>query len=325
MGIAILWVMAYHLVSKGKSFYDFSIFSPIMGLGYGGVDIFLFLSGIGLYFSYSKCPKYKNFIKNRIIRIMPAYIVVNIVYGIVTGLTMKTILLNILTIGFWNQSSYYDWYVPSILLLYVLFPLFFLIISIKQKQHIKINIILTQPIIVLSFIVVTMLITTLYITTNSELDDIRMFFVARIPIFLLGTVFGDIVKNRLSISLKPYTIIMLLGLVLLYWLKNQDLITIHLGSGILQLPFLLITPGLCLLLCLLLDHIPHKVVSFLTFIGSISLELYIIHLHIFESTPFYNGNKLQLYLVILIPIIFILSYALNKICIMIHHVLMKKL
>ena len=52
MGIAILWVMLYHL-------YDYtdalpSLVRGIIGIGYGGVDMFLFLSGFGLYYSLSK-------------------------------------------------------------------------------------------------------------------------------------------------------------------------------------------------------------------------------------------------------------------------------
>ena len=48
MGVAIIWVMLYHLGD-----IDVSVISVIFGVGYGGVDIFLFLSGFGLYFSFS--------------------------------------------------------------------------------------------------------------------------------------------------------------------------------------------------------------------------------------------------------------------------------
>lgn len=38
MGVAIIWVMLYHLGD-----IDVSVISVIFGVGYGGVDIFLFL------------------------------------------------------------------------------------------------------------------------------------------------------------------------------------------------------------------------------------------------------------------------------------------
>lgn len=49
MGVAMLWVVLFHAT--------FSINNPLQGvkaIGYGGVDIFLMLSGMGLYFSYKK-------------------------------------------------------------------------------------------------------------------------------------------------------------------------------------------------------------------------------------------------------------------------------
>ena len=50
MGFAIIWIMIAHL----KVSFDFIPLQAIKKIGYGGVDIFLFLSGFGLYFSCSK-------------------------------------------------------------------------------------------------------------------------------------------------------------------------------------------------------------------------------------------------------------------------------
>ena len=58
MGFAILWIMLFHLHVS----VDFTPFMIIKRLGYGGVDIFLFLSGFGLYYSCSK----ENFNKRTI-------------------------------------------------------------------------------------------------------------------------------------------------------------------------------------------------------------------------------------------------------------------
>lgn len=49
MGVAIIWVMLHHL-----TYPDIPILKHVMEIGYGDVDIFLFLSGFGLYFSLSK-------------------------------------------------------------------------------------------------------------------------------------------------------------------------------------------------------------------------------------------------------------------------------
>lgn len=67
MGIAIISVLIYHAFCW--------IYNPIgaFNIGYFGVDIFLFLSGFGLSFSYEK-NKIRTFYNNRFLRIMPLYV-----------------------------------------------------------------------------------------------------------------------------------------------------------------------------------------------------------------------------------------------------------
>ena len=60
-GISIFWVMLFHMKEshyfptiKGSSLYH--AWMGFVGMGNMGVDIFLFLSGICLYFSFTKNP-----------------------------------------------------------------------------------------------------------------------------------------------------------------------------------------------------------------------------------------------------------------------------
>lgn len=66
MGIATLWVLLFHYGKIGIPIID-----SLSTLGYGGVDIFLFLSGIGLSFSIK--DGVKSFYIKRILRIFPTY------------------------------------------------------------------------------------------------------------------------------------------------------------------------------------------------------------------------------------------------------------
>lgn len=78
MGIAMLWIMLFH---SGFVFSN-KIVKMAQAIGYGGVDVFLFASGIGNYFSYTKdeCPLL--FLKRRILRLAPVYIPFIIVWNI---------------------------------------------------------------------------------------------------------------------------------------------------------------------------------------------------------------------------------------------------
>lgn len=70
MALAALWVVYHHI----------SLFSPpcaflqvLKSCGAGGVDIFVFASGLGCYHSLKKNPDTLIFIKKRLIKIVPAY------------------------------------------------------------------------------------------------------------------------------------------------------------------------------------------------------------------------------------------------------------
>lgn len=68
MGLSILWVVLFHS-SIDLNFFPFS---EIKSIGYGGVDIFLLVSGIGIYKSLEK-NSISRFIKNRAKKIVPIW------------------------------------------------------------------------------------------------------------------------------------------------------------------------------------------------------------------------------------------------------------
>ena len=118
MGFAILWVILFH------SNITSSFIEPFTSLGYGGVDIFFFLSGYGLFFSSVKNDSLLSFYKKRFIRVFPTYMVV--VFFTMLGLgifTIKTYFINISTLGYWLNESYFEWYIPSLFAFYLWFPL----------------------------------------------------------------------------------------------------------------------------------------------------------------------------------------------------------
>ena len=69
IGIAMLWILFFHsgfwVASDSLRF--------LKNVGYGGVDICLFASGIGCYFSLEKDPDSLRFLKRRLKRLGPTY------------------------------------------------------------------------------------------------------------------------------------------------------------------------------------------------------------------------------------------------------------
>ena len=71
MGLAMLFVMLFHVwMPKSNPMYGF------VRCGNVGVDIFLLLSGVGLWFSWTKNPSLKHFFLRRYLRVYPVWIII---------------------------------------------------------------------------------------------------------------------------------------------------------------------------------------------------------------------------------------------------------
>ena len=73
LGIATLLVVMHHSKDYNWIGYPYIIFKLCL-LGSIGVDVFLLLSGIGLYYSMKKCGNTLTFYKHRLLRIFPSYL-----------------------------------------------------------------------------------------------------------------------------------------------------------------------------------------------------------------------------------------------------------
>ena len=77
MGAAMLFIMLFHV-----SLPRWDMFFGLRRMGNIGVDIFLFLSGVGLWFAWMKRADMKHFFRRRYIRIYPAWLIIACLYYI---------------------------------------------------------------------------------------------------------------------------------------------------------------------------------------------------------------------------------------------------
>ena len=128
MGFSIIWVTLFHAGITPVS-------EKITSIGYGGVDIFFLLSGIGLFHSFSKNQSLKQFYLKRLVRIFPTYLIVVLVMMLTSGsFELRTFLLKVSTLGYWFDSDYFDWYIPSLLMFYAVFLLVYYV-SLNNNKH----------------------------------------------------------------------------------------------------------------------------------------------------------------------------------------------
>ena len=97
MGVSALLIAFFHCYSyKFSSGWLGDILLFMRKTGNIGVDIFLILSAIGLYFSFSKDDNLIKFYKKRVIRILPSFFIVGSIYYIYRGVGVKDFINNML-------------------------------------------------------------------------------------------------------------------------------------------------------------------------------------------------------------------------------------
>lgn len=308
MGIAILWIMMYHMP------YLNSIAGPLFGsailIGFCGVDIFLFLSSFGLYYSLQKRQTLKIFYKKRILRILPSYWLVLIIFGILHHLTIDTIIKEMSMIGmflpFLNWPMF-DWYIPAQMFFYLISPLTIIHINKIRKYFIA---------ILIGSFLINILIAVILL--QHKWDQNILFLIARIPAFFLGAIFAKFSLENFKLSIKKEIItyiIMAISVLILFFIKTQCSDETIIVYGLNHFPFLFALPGLIMMLIRFFSLLNHFILNYISMIGQYSLELYLIHwnLYAFRHTlPSQLGLSEITYLIICFFASFPLAFLLKK-------------
>ena len=278
MGIAILCIVFFHLPTK----YSNSIFN----VGYGGVDIFLFLSGFGLFYSMS-VNNYSvvQFYKKRFKRILPEFwLFLLLEFVIAKDFTLKSVcdlLCCATTLGYWIKIIPYKfWFVSCILFFYIIFPIFY---KLYQKYGVKVQ--LLAICFGLMFIAVYSLV-MVFGFDNRNVGGLLILSISRIPIFFIGTLFGHFFINGYSIKIDIKTIaiflFILISAFLLLFFFLARLSDYEWTCALFAMPFIVITPILCVLLAFIIEYLPEFISRLLAGLGCISLELYMTHVYLIE-------------------------------------------
>ena len=250
MGVAIIWIAIRH------SMFPFTI-KPIAFVldvcGYGGVDLFLFLSSFGLYYAYKKESRYWPFIKRRLSRILPYSIPIVIILFLFGKRTVSELFIDSFGLSIWLRNNWTFWYTSFLLWLYFLTPLY-------MKAFIKKPGLSTTLGILLVCVICYFL----------PYHYVYMHF--RTCVFLLGFYFAYLNDHKKGdFMCWPLVIVMILGWGLLYYFFH------HFGNETSHvLPFFFITPGLTLLCAWIIDKIKLLEIP-LDFLGIYTYQFYLVH------------------------------------------------
>jgi peptidoglycan/LPS O-acetylase OafA/YrhL len=296
MGIAMCSIMLFHQYFVGG--YLSSCFHLI---GHWGVDIFLFLSGMGIAQSLQHNST-RQYFKNRFIRIFPTYLTVVFVWTCLSFFGGgKHLYLPFKDYYIYNLFSL--WFMVGIILLYLIAP--FMYHYITKDNHDSIGTRGWTLIFLAEFSALLIIFLPQFGGKCIQIfeRDILWIF-ARASAFILGMLFAC---KKLQLKTIPLSVA-IIGLFCAIVSRIGYRFFPNMWKEIsYQIPqffaLMLFLPLLCFLICCLSERLPHPITRAISFIGTISLELYLWHEFIYRVIPYTFHPVLLLLMGIFISIL----------------------
>ena len=292
-GIATLMIMVFHC----------QVIIPLSGvinfinshLNYG-VDIFLIMSGICIYFSFSKDQNYIRFMKKRFDRTLIPYLVITPFFWIwkdlIAELDILDFVYNItgLSLILSRENNYLVigkpqiWYVAFILAMYAVYPIIYkALFTVTEKQKNK------NFVLLITIIVALIIFLQYYVPETYKLLEVS---VTRTPAFIIGCYLGKQVKENKPF--KIYDFLLFFSFIPIKILHTLFVKT-ETAKNILSFrylgifgSFLIIFVAIAFLI--ITDRIKFIKVplnKILCFFGNLSLEIYMIHVFIYNAFIYY--------------------------------------
>jgi len=301
MGVATILIFVVHSNDRGVVMP--ASIKTICALGSLGVDIFLLVSGLGLWYSLSKTGGGINWYYRRYIRILVPYLLIVCpitLLSLVEGKDWQSALLDLSTINFWVAHRG-AWYIAMLIPLYAITPLHY-----KICQRVKNPIILNLVIIAIVTFLVSIPLPEAYDTNDCVLHNVRH-VLYRLPAFFIGFMLAPLSKEGKNVSLLLVVVFPLIVVVI------ERLLNFGYWPGMLVLPLVYV-------LCVFLTAAGTKIKKTLEFFGKISLESYLFNVSLpsliilslpsLYNSPWNKGGFLYYFMVVVVGTL--LSYIVNK-------------
>ena len=306
-GLSILSIVYFHFCEVAGGRFTTPYLVLVRSIG---VPIFLMLSGLGLYYSWRRNPSWKDFYKKRLARVVIPYLIVATVhfvlrYAVIEHQGMLAILKGICFADFVLYGDSQFWFVALILFMYVVFPLIYKIFETEEKCLIKL-------VIVLALVVgINLFIRFCFPGFYGKVE----IMLTRIPAFIIGVYLGQ--KSFFKRKVQPLflltaaflAIIFIVYAIIKYYFDFQMVARVVYRYSETAYAFLIMLGT-----AVLLERLnAAKLSKVLAFFGSMSLELYLVHISLRKlmqllDLPVYN----IMYYAVMAAIAVGVSFALSK-------------
>ncbi len=297
MGLAALWVWYFHcgttFIQSGGILEKVEWY--LQRIGFCGVDIFILLSGFGLYYYFEKHPLNNvqslfQYYRRRLGRIYATFLPFTILFAYVKQWTFREFIGRVTTYSLFKIIIYeYLWFMACLFFFYFIAPYYMMIF-----RKIKHKLLLTLSAILISIL-------SVYLLTNHLRMDL-FGIIIRFPVFLLGFYFGYLEYNqkwKRTFTLILFAALMILAVPLSYiYNKGEGTIAFIIPEQH-TLFNAILAPGIIIFAATLLSWLDSKkvgktIMNVLGFYGMISLEFYLFQewiesyfiADIFSSHPF---------------------------------------
>lgn len=274
MGVAMLWVMCFHA-------FDLDLGSELLNNlrsdGFGGVDVFLLLSSMGLVMSLLRRETdYETFMRRRMTRLLPAYFAVMLPYTLYLirkdGVPWIALFWNSTPLYYWvRNEGAFNWYVAGALLFYAITPPLQRFLRRARSREAA-----TALLVALGLLVCQ------WILQAGYWQYIDVFY--RFPIVFLGLLIGFYAAEDRPLTPRAamfWTASLALGVWIGSIARNE------VDTAPLIVPFchafLFTSVPMCLALCVLFEKLPLGALRrFLRLVGRSSLEIYLLNVSFFS-------------------------------------------
>ena len=306
MGVAIIFILFCHVeLGYEQNNIAPTAFSKLSHILTVGVDLFLCLSGFGLYYSYTKKKQtYGEFEKKRLVRILPYYLVIaGVTYClydvIIKSFGINKFLRDLFFVSWFRYGSTRYWYILAIIVFYLLFPVLYHFVVSGKSVLLKIVL----------FSICWWVLEELLCRTIPAITALRI-ALARLPIFIIGIYFGKLSYEHREVKRTAGITLLVCGPLLLVLLKKSFSPNIadyfhYPVRAILSISIMVMVIIIMELLYIKSLKICDAIVDVLEWLGRMTLELYLLHQS--YMILFENPYKFSRYMIVAVVLPLITS------------------
>lgn len=305
-GLSAILVIISHAPGMKLPVYLESV-RPLLIHGNIGVDIFLFLSGMGLWFSFSKDQNIKNFYMKRIRRLLSPWICIAVPYFIIQDLLVSScdfgqFFMDISTLSFWANGSGM-WFVSYIVVCYLVFPLVFKGLNRKKPLF-------AAVIICIGLVAANIFMYIYFYDCFARLE------LARGVIFVLGCCFAPKIQQK-----KEITMAVPIGCIFMYFVTRIAIVLIMrnvsqvvVKTTAIRYAYIWAAMGIMLFVPVFLQWADNcSLNKALRWFGGISIEVYLMHvcvMNIYSISAFGREHmEVIYYFLIIVPVSVVLAWG----------------